>query len=377
VSFGLSYRNLPEGRQRLFRLLGLHPGSDIDAYTAAALDGAGLATVRRILDELFGYHLIEEPARGRYRFHDLIRQYARTLCAADPVAERDAAIDRLLDFYLHTARAADRHLARRTSAMVAALTPNPPAHAPDIPTREDALTWMDAERPNLQAAADYAALHERTGHATAIPDAVHSFLRGQGYWDQALTLHRTALNAACHASDRSAEAGALTDMGAVQHLTGDYQAARAGLTRALRLYRDCGDQLGEANALNELGAVQYLTGSYRKAIASLTGALELYRDCGDRLGEASALNNLGIGQQLTGDNRAAAASLTQSLEIYRDLGNRNGEANALNNLGIGQERAGDYRAATASSPRRCICTATSATGSEKQRSSTILVACSS
>ena len=39
AAFNLSYAELTEGQQRLFRRLGLHPGTDLDAYAAAALDG--------------------------------------------------------------------------------------------------------------------------------------------------------------------------------------------------------------------------------------------------------------------------------------------------------------------------------------------------
>ena len=49
AAFNLSYRDLTAGQRRLFRRLGLHPGPDIDAYAAAALDGTGLATARRHL----------------------------------------------------------------------------------------------------------------------------------------------------------------------------------------------------------------------------------------------------------------------------------------------------------------------------------------
>ncbi|HEY7146153.1 MAG TPA: helix-turn-helix domain-containing protein, partial [Streptosporangiaceae bacterium] len=110
AAFGLSYADLDDGQQQLFRRLGLHPGPDIDAYAAAALDGTPLDTARRGLQALYDQHLITEPTPGRYRFHDLIREHARTLAAADDPAARDAAATRLLDYYLHTARAASRHL---------------------------------------------------------------------------------------------------------------------------------------------------------------------------------------------------------------------------------------------------------------------------
>ena len=92
AAFGLSYADLTPGQQRLFRRLGLHPGTDIDAYATAALDDGDLGAARRGLAGLYDQCLITEPARGRYRLHDLIREHARTLAAADPAADADAAL---------------------------------------------------------------------------------------------------------------------------------------------------------------------------------------------------------------------------------------------------------------------------------------------
>ena len=68
------------------------------------------------LESLYDHYLLAEPARGRYRFHDLIREHARGLAAADPPTGRDAATARVLDYYLHTARAASAHLTSRAAA---------------------------------------------------------------------------------------------------------------------------------------------------------------------------------------------------------------------------------------------------------------------
>ena len=53
AAFNLSYWDLTEDQQRLFRRLGLHPGADIDGYAAAALDGTGLSAARRGLEALW------------------------------------------------------------------------------------------------------------------------------------------------------------------------------------------------------------------------------------------------------------------------------------------------------------------------------------
>ena len=98
ATFDLSYANLTDDQQWLFRRLGLHPGAEVDGYTAAALDGTGLAAARRGLEGLYDQYLLSEPAAGRYRMHDLIREHARAL-AARADADRDQATERLLEYY--------------------------------------------------------------------------------------------------------------------------------------------------------------------------------------------------------------------------------------------------------------------------------------
>jgi len=351
AAFDRSYQDLTSDEQRMFRRLGLHPGTDFDVYAASALAGTSLAGARRELESLYDHYLLTEPARGRYRFHDLIREHARGLAAADPPAERDAAAGRLLDYYVHTARAAGRHLSSRIAAGAPAVAAAPPAHAGNLAGRDDALSWLAAERLNLHAAVGYAAACGRPGHAAAIPAAMHEFLRGQGHWDEAAALHQAALQAAHDAGNQLAEARALTDLGDMQFLTDEYPDAAASLTRALELYRSLGDRPGEASALTELGAVQHATGDSPAATASLTRALELYRSLADRPGEASALTELGAVQYLTGEYRPAAASLEQALELYRLLGERLGEARALTDLSTVQYLTAEHAAAAASLAR--------------------------
>ena len=351
AAFDLSYQDLTPAQQRLFRRLGLHPGTEIDAYAVAALDDSDLDATRRHLDGLYDHYLLAEPARGRYRMHDLIGEHARVLAAADPTADRDAALDRLLGYYLHTARSASRYLTRRIPACPRASTIVPPAHTPDLSGSKDAAAWMDAESVNLHAAVGYAAAHGLPDYAIAIPAAMHGFLRYRGHLDEVVALHHVALDAARHTEDQIAEANALTDLGDIQHLTGAYPAATASLTRALEIHRSHGDKHGEAHALCILGYIQHLTGDNRTAVLSLTSALDLYRGHGDRLGEAGTLAYLSEVQVATGDYPAAKASLTRALELHHDLGTQVQEAAVLNFLGVVQQATGEYQAAAATQAR--------------------------
>ena len=347
AAFDLSYRDLSPGQQRLFRRLGLIPGPTFDAYAAAALDGTSPGQARHQLDELYDQHLITEPAPGRFQLHDLLREHARALASTDDQADRDAAAGRVLDYYLHTALAAGRHFAR-VSSYRQPPPGHPPAQAPDLSTLGQSAAWLEAERANLHAAADYAATSGRSRHAIAIPAAMRGFLATRGHWDQSAALHQSALAAARQAGDRLGEADTLNMLGALQRETGDYLAAAASLTQALALYRDVGDQPGRAGVLNELGFLRTLTGEYPAAIACHQQALALVRGRGDRLGQACTLNGLGLVQHLTGDYPAAAASQRQALALFGDLGDLPGQAQALNDLGVIQQETGDYPAAAAS-----------------------------
>jgi DNA-binding SARP family transcriptional activator/tetratricopeptide (TPR) repeat protein len=346
AAFDLSYHDLTPAQQRLFRRLGLVPGPDFDAHAAAALDDTSLDAARRGLDELYDQHLIGEPAPGRYRLHDLLREHARTL-AADDHAARDAATDRLLGYYLHTALAASKHIARTSwNPAVDALPPaRLPECAPPVSAPGQAAAWLETERAGLHAAAGYAAASDRPRYATLIPAAMAKFLEARGHWDQALTLHQIAVAAARRAGDQPSQARALMQLGAMQALTGDLALALATFQQALAVYRDLGDRAGEADATVDLGFVHGQTGNYPAATACHQQALELFRDLGDLRGQADALNNLGIVHGPTGDYASAAACCQQALELFRGLGDQYGQADALINLSAVQHLTGDYPAA--------------------------------
>ena len=346
AAFDLSYADLTEDQQRLFRRLGLHPGTDIDGYAAAALDGTDLAAARRGLEALYDQYLLTEPAAGRYRMHDLIREHARALAdRVDPDNDRDGA----------TGPAAGLLPARRRPRRRPHRPPGPPrpgpsgrrdpAAVPALADREQALAWARAERASLLACLDHATgtgQHARVIALTAAPGRAAAQRRPLGRRHHP---PRCRGPAARQLGDRLGEANALNDLGDVQRLTGDYPAAAQVLEEALGIYRDLGDRLGEANALNDLGVVRLLTDNYRDAAQAHEQALGIYRDLGNRLSQANALSRLGVARLATDDYPAAAEALELALGIYRDLGDRLGQANALHDLADVRRGTDDYPAA--------------------------------
>ncbi|MFC0109605.1 tetratricopeptide repeat protein [Kibdelosporangium aridum] len=350
AAFDLSYRDLTPDQQRLFRRMSQHPGAHIDVYAAAVLDDADVEDTRERLEALYLDHLLEEPTPGTYRLHDLINAYAVTLATGDSVALRESAIDRLVDYYLYATVTAVGQLPTRHIANLA-VSPKPPAQAPDLSSAEAAAAWLANERANIGACVIYAANHGRAQRAAQLATAIHPYLRQQGHWNHALCLHKTAVTAAYAASQFADEAAVLADVGVIHYLRGEYDEAAKSLTRAHNLFSMFHNRIGEANTRTDLGILQYLRGDFTDAETSLVRARALYVRLGHRLGEANALKDLGIVQRLRGDYAEAVGSFTDALTLYTELGNQVGEATVLADLGMLQYLRGHYDDATASLTR--------------------------
>jgi tetratricopeptide (TPR) repeat protein/transcriptional regulator with XRE-family HTH domain len=346
AAFDLSYANLTEDQQRLFRRLGQHPSAEIDGYAAGALDGTGQAIARRGLEALYDHYLLTESAPDRYRMHDLIREHARSLAGRlDRDDDRDQATGRLLDYYQYTATRADALLAHQVRTTPARAARATPAAVPELASREEALAWARAERASLLACLDHATATDQHARVIALTAGLAGLLRDDGPWADAIARHTAAVQAARQIGDRPAQANALTNRGDVERLAGDYPAAIRDLGEALDIYRELGDRRGQADALTFLGRMRQLAADYPGAVRDLGEALGIYHDTGNRLGQANAVAYLGNVRLLTGDYPGATRDLESALGIYRDLGDRLSQADALTFLGRARLPIGDCPAA--------------------------------
>ncbi|WSJ30534.1 tetratricopeptide repeat protein [Streptomyces subrutilus] len=341
ATFSLSYQDLAPERQYFFRCLGLYPGTELDAFCAAALGGVPVAAAREGLDSLYDAHLIDEHPGSRFRLHDLLRDYARGLADEGGGMNSVQAVQRVCSYYLVALAVANRHLARGGRA------PEPPdgparIETPPIGSRTAALGWLEDERANVLACirrANDLALHEMVIRMAA---AMAPFLRQAGPWDQAVALHRTAAEAARQTGDRPALADALAELGVVRRFMAAYPEAVEALNEAVTEYEAVGEKRGKADALNQVGIVWYMTADNEASARAQTEALALYRELGDRLGQANALADLGMVRRQTSRFDAAVEAQTEALAIYRELGDRYGEANSLRDLGVVHCLLGEY-----------------------------------
>ena len=346
LALDLSYQHLPTDRQRLLRLLALHPGQDLDPYAAAALAGTDLPTTRAHLSRLRRDHLLQPAAvHGRYTFHDLVRGYAhRRANDEEPPPKRRAALTRLFDFYLaatvaamDTQQTAEAHLRRRI--------PAPATPMPDLAAPDTARTWLDTERPTLVAVAAHTAAHGWPTHTTRLSATLYRYLEG-GYHTDALAIHSQALHAAQDTNDLARQSDALTNLGMAHLWLGRYQPAADHFAQALALCRQASDPAREARALNNLGCTEQRLGRYQPAADHFAQALALCRQAGDRSGEARALGNLAIVEERLGRYQPAANHQEQDLDLSQQATHRNGEANALTSLGSVEAKQVRHRPAT-------------------------------
>jgi DNA-binding SARP family transcriptional activator/tetratricopeptide (TPR) repeat protein len=334
IAFDLSYTTLPPRAQRLFRWLGLTHGTDLTAEAAAALADISVPEAQRSLDRLAAAHLFSEHIPGRYTCHDLLRGYGRERSlAADTQPERQAALRRLFDFYLHTVDTAARSLypeKLRLPLPTVATRPEPQLSFGDY---AEALTWLDAERPNLVAAVQYAAEHGPRPMAWLLADALRGYFYLRMYTVDWLAVAHAALSAARTDGELKAQAAAHISLADLDWRHSLHRQATEHYVRALASCRETDWVEGQAAVLGNLGTVYWQLGRLATAAKHYREALALNRRAGWLEGQATNLVNLATVHWQLGELTESANHNTQAIALNRKVGSRTGEALALNNLG--------------------------------------------
>ena len=339
AAFDLSYAALPDDARRLFRLLGLVPGADVTVEAATVLAGIDVGSAHRLLTRLAAAHLLDSHPGDRYGCHDLLRLYASERVEQEETeVDRDTAVRRLYDWYLHTVDAAATLLypqMRRLTLPPADLAETPGSAFADN-TR--ALAWLDAERHNLVAA-----VHHRPLPVVALlADALRGYFWLRMYKVDWLAVAGAGLAAAQACGDLTAQTGALLSIADANFRQGHYQQAIDHSTRALDTARRTGWADGEAAALNNLGNLHDISGRPREAAEFHRTALALNQRIGRLPSQYNNLVNLGITYHHLGELDTALARHTDALAISRKIGSPHGEAVALSELGSVQRDLGRF-----------------------------------
>ncbi|HEY7144490.1 MAG TPA: tetratricopeptide repeat protein [Streptosporangiaceae bacterium] len=337
---------------RVFRVLALAPGPDVSLPAAAALLGQPADRVEPALELLVDMHLLQSVAPGRYRFHDLLRAYASERVAdEEDQPARDAAVWRLLSWYLHTAAAAARAInPHRTQVQPG---PAPAGLTPlTFGCSDEALAWLEAEHFCLVPAVSQAARLGEHEIAWQLPVLLWELFSRRGHGSDWVGTHRTGLASARLLRDRNAEQWVLTHLGGAYVFTGQMQAAIGCLRQCVGIQRELGQRESEVRTLYNLGMSLAEVGQCELAIEPVRQALQYFREAGNRYNEAIALSGMGGIMRRQERHAEAIGHYQEALDILRALEQKGYEAAVLTELsmarlGLGQADAAVLDAATA------------------------------
>jgi len=239
AAFALSYSHLPPATQRIFGLLGLHPGARFDAPAVAALGATSLAEAEDVLGELVDLHLVEEPEPGLYRLHDLMREYAARLTTADPAD----AVQRLLFHIIDVAR----EFTRGAEQPGAHVRPPKELSRPElVGAVGDPRIWMETHRTSFARVIEASTAGGRPGDAWHLAECVFRFLYTRCYFDDLVQCLSLGLDAARAAGDRSGIAQCSYLLAAGRTLRGQPHEALELLHVAIDTYLEL-DDIDNAN----------------------------------------------------------------------------------------------------------------------------------
>ena len=336
-----SYTTLTPQHATTFDLLGLAPGPDISTTAATNLTHQHPTTTHTALRALERASLIHQHTPNRYRMHDLIRLYAQEQAAELSRETQEAALLRLVDFYLHTAYAADQLLDPHRVDV----EPEPPVPGCTplaISSIEDAMAWFDAEHDCLIAVQQLAAQQDWPRRTWQLAWSLNTFRRLRGHVRSNLTAWRTAIAASRRIGEDDYSSLTHRLLGQAYNRAGRHTEALQHLRRALMLAQRAGDEFDQALTHQALGLAWERQGEDETALAHATVALRLFTLLDRPALRARALNSVGWFATRTGRYEQARDACTRGLDLLRRNGDRVGEADALDSLGYLAHRTGRY-----------------------------------
>lgn len=345
----LTYQSVTEQARRLFRRLALLEMPVFSGWLSAALLDCPLSAAEDVLDDLISAQLVESAGGGsglhsQYRFHDLIRVFAREhLAVEEPAGERKAALERALGALLYLADKAHYRYFGGDYARVRCDAPRWP-----LPERlaeqlvNDPLSWYDHERITLVAGVRQAAQAGLVDLSWGLASSTVPLFESRVYLDDWQETHDIALAATRKAHNIRGQAAMLNSIGSF-HLTQQrIEPARAELDEALRLFQEAGDEYGMALAARHLAYLERLSGRLTDATTRYERALTVLNRIGDRIATAHVLHGLAQVRLELNQPDSAKELLSEALRLCQSAQCGRIEAQVLHRLGEAHVLTGEF-----------------------------------
>ncbi|MFI1203001.1 BTAD domain-containing putative transcriptional regulator [Streptomyces sp. NPDC020883] len=358
----LSCQAMDEEHRTAFRALGLHPGPDMDMYTAAAVLGSDVRDAEDVLERLLDVHLLQQPAIGLYRLHDLVRTFAQSRRHPATEQEDTAAVRRLLDYYVTATETA--------CAMLFAGRENRATGIPDylgeLPPLTDTAActrWFVREHDSLTAAVSLAHRSGLDRHTACLTRNVVFWLNARGQFKEFRDLGQIAVDAARRAGDLALLGISLSNLGVACWKLGLLDEGLAVATEGRDIAVGFRDRHTEAHSESTIGLLLTVLGRHAEALPHLEHAIALERELRVPRAEAQTLTNLSTLYAQWDRYEEAADAARQALELHQTFDDRNNRVMALTDLAFAHVGLGAYEKADAClAQARGLCEASSAPG---------------
>ncbi len=310
VALRLSYDQLRPAGQRAFGVLGLTPTPEFDRLSVAALLDCSPAEAERQLESLVDASLVQEPASGRYRLHDLVAVYARRLAGELPGDVVEAARKRVYGLYLGAVRRASEWGVARFSVE---------SGGGPFTGQRDASAWLDAvgDLPEVVTQAAEAGLD---GLACSIAEGLTDYLARQQRYHESRTALQIALPLAERAEDGRLVSSLRFCLGYAYAMQGQLDRARGWFDDALRAGQASGDRGVEARALGGLTMADLIAGRHDLAIPGMRRVMILAEEVGDGWLAERTLSALGYLAYLRGEHEEALVHLGRARDLSEEIG---------------------------------------------------------
>ncbi|MEW2443184.1 AfsR/SARP family transcriptional regulator [Micromonospora marina] len=344
AAFDLAHRQLTPSQARAFALLSVVDAPDVSSATGAALLRVSGHQAEDLLEALVDAALLESPAARRYRYHDLLRVFARQVCETEYAQEMTEAVERLSRSTLASALAAFRHAVPGDPISGALGGVDIPAVSFD--SLADARSWIAAETPTVVALATRIA--EAPEASPLCGHAVNSLI--------ALTPFGTVGPQLVEAAGKLVDAIGETDdiaLGRAHFLCGHLALAATRLDeaerhirRAIAASRATQDLVVLRQCVNDLGLIFQLLNRYDEAVVHYDEAVALARRLGHRSGEMVTTMNAALTRIRSGQAETAVTMCRRALTELEDVEDPSAAAYARYVLGLALHSTRDYKAAT-------------------------------
>ncbi|WP_344173437.1 AfsR/SARP family transcriptional regulator [Streptomyces albidochromogenes] len=354
ASLSLTHDGLCPDDQRLLRLLSLARGPSLPGWLAGALLDDRRPFPSDLLEPLVDVQMLDvvgmESTGGfRYRFHEIIRVFAREqLAAHDDPATQSAALRRMAGGWMALAEVAHRRIYGGDFTVLHGSAPRwlpPAAHVDEL--LADPLEWLDSEHANLVQAVEHAAAEQLDEVCWDLTTTLVTLFETRGYLDHWERTHQVALGAARSAGNKRGSAAVLASLGSLYLSRSQHEEARAALSTALGLFTEIEDRQGLALCHRDLALLERFRGNEHQALELYDRALRDFDLAGDVVGRAIVLTQSAQIWMLRGQSAAAQSRLDEALGIYRSVRYTGGQARTLRRAGQLQQRQGEMTRAVA------------------------------